>query len=184
MSISTVDESGAYHINDIIPPDEFVDHVNDSVYTNYVASAALRIAADAAQLLNVTSDTTAAYRAVADSLVLLFDPAQGIHPEYAGYAGDTVKQADTILLSYPLGLALSDDVHRADLDYYASRTALDGPAMTWGMFSIGYLDLGEFDLAASYFNQSFANVKTPFQVWSETVSNNFATSFIIPYDII
>jgi hypothetical protein len=28
-------------------------------------------------------------------------------------------------------------------------------AMTWGMHSIGYLDTGDFELAAKYFNMSF-----------------------------
>ena len=36
-----------------------------------------------------------------DGLRILFDAQTGIHPEYAGYPGDAVKQADVTLLSYP-----------------------------------------------------------------------------------
>ena len=33
-----------------------------------------------------------------------FDQQQRMHPEYAGYAGARIKQADVVLLSYPLML--------------------------------------------------------------------------------
>jgi trehalose/maltose hydrolase-like predicted phosphorylase len=39
------------HINDVIPPDEYVDHVNDSVYTNFVAAQSLRFTFAAASVL-------------------------------------------------------------------------------------------------------------------------------------
>jgi len=34
---------------------------------------------------------------------------------------------------------------RADLEYYAPRTDPGGPAMTWGMHAVGYLELDEPD---------------------------------------
>jgi len=40
----------------------------------------------------------------------------------------------------------------------ASRTT--GPAMSWSMFSIGWLELEEFELAAKYFNQSYQCVSS------------------------
>ena len=50
--------------------------------------------------------------------------------------------------------------------------------MTWGMQAIGYIELGEFALANSNFNRSFANIQQPFGVWSETPTGgtpNFIT---------
>lgn len=181
MSKITFDElDGHYHIDDVIPPDEYVDHVNDSVYTNYVASIALQYAAQAAATLNLTdSDSSfASYQIAANKMLILYDLEKGIHLEYEGYPGDIVKQADVVLLKYPLGYNMSDEDHLSDLNYYAPRTDPHGPAMTWSMFSIGYLDLSEFELAAKYFNDSFTdNIKMPFQVWTET-PNGGATNFI------
>jgi hypothetical protein len=42
--------------------------------------------------------------------------------------------------------------------------------MTWGMFAVGYIELGpQFAAAAAAnFNRSFANAQPPFLVWTET----------------
>jgi protein-glucosylgalactosylhydroxylysine glucosidase len=161
-----LDASGAGHITDVIPPDEYHDHVNDSVFTNAAAIMSLDAATPAAGFLGEKPDPE--WERVARSLVVLLDKARGIHPEFEGYKGDEIKQADVVLLGYPLGLNMTRKVRANDLDYYARRTDADGPAMTWGMHSIGYLDLGRYDEAASLFNRSFANIKYPFGVWSET----------------
>lgn len=172
-SVYETDSNGVEtaHIKDVIPPDEYVDHVDDSVYTNYVASQALRFAVKASSILNVTCDSCNTYQKLADSLVILFDPVNGIHPEYKNYPGATVKQADVVLLHYPLGMEMDDGIRRADLDYYSERTDHHGPAMTWGMHSIGFLDLEDHTNAAKFFNMSFQdNLHAPLQVWTETVS--------------
>ena len=69
-------------------------------------------------------------------------PAKGIHPEYAGYPGDAVKQADVTLLSYPWEHRQPRRVTRADLDYYVPRTDPGGPSMTDAIHSIVTSELG------------------------------------------
>eukprot|EP00981_Chlorochromonas_danica_P008125 scaffold2028_cov181-Ochromonas_danica.AAC.3 len=181
LSRAVYDNSdGLWHIRDIIPPDEYVDHVNDSVYTNYVASLALKYTIQAAKVLNVTENCQHCpqYEEVANQLVLLFNETLQIHPEYQGYNGDMIKQADVVLLHYPLGLEMSDEIRKNDLEYYSIRTDSNGPAMTWGMHSIGYLDLSDYTQAAKYFNMSFQdNLHSPLQVWTETPDGN-AVNFI------
>merc|ERR1719378_1964366 len=49
--------------------------------------------------------------------------------------------------------------------------------MTWAMHAIGHLSLGEYDAAATMLNKSFANVHSPFLVWTETPSGG-AVNFI------
>jgi protein-glucosylgalactosylhydroxylysine glucosidase len=164
------------HINGVIPPDEYVDMVDDSVYTNFIAAQSLRFFAQAADVLNITFDSK--YRQLADDLVILYDPVLNIHPEYAGYDGSEIKQADVVLLHYPLGMEMPADLQRSNLDYYSDRTDANGPAMTWGMHSIGYLDLDDVNLAARYFNQSFQdNLQLPLQVWTESPGGG-AVNFI------
>jgi trehalose/maltose hydrolase-like predicted phosphorylase len=57
---------------------EYVDHVNDSVYTNYGAKLALNYAAKAAQYFGTAPPSS--YQEIADTLVLLFNESWGIHP--------------------------------------------------------------------------------------------------------
>jgi protein-glucosylgalactosylhydroxylysine glucosidase len=164
------------HIYDVIPPDEYVSHGNDSVYTNFAAASALRFAVDAASILGYPVNRT--YSDVADALVILFDADLNIHPEYKEYTGEVIKQADVVLLHYPWGMEMTEDVRKSDLDYYAQRSDENGPAMTWGMHSIGFKDLQLLDEAAVFFNRSFQdNTHAPFNVWSETPSGN-AGNFI------
>lgn len=46
-------------------------------------------------------------------------------------AGHPVKQADTVMLGYPLGLIMTPEVRRNDLETYEVVTDPHGPAMTW-----------------------------------------------------
>ena len=47
-----------------------------------------------------------------------------------------IKQADTVLLLYPLEWPMSNEVAANTLDYYAARTDPDGPAMTDAVHAI------------------------------------------------
>ena len=53
------------------------------------------------------------------------------------------KQADTIMLGYPLGVDMPAAVRKHDLDYYANHTG-GGPSMTWSMY-------GNFDMWLALF---------------------------------
>jgi len=85
-------------------PDEDHPDVNDNVYTNAVSKIALNFA----EWLGKTCDNTSTeliekWREVSDRLVILRDDNLNYHPQHQGYIPNTiVKQADTILLGYPL----------------------------------------------------------------------------------
>ena len=64
-------------------------------------------------------------------------------------------QADVVLLGYPLGIGMTASRRRNDLEYYGQRTDPDGPAMTWGMHAVGYMELGDYPRANELFNRSF-----------------------------
>mmetsp|Transcript_17310 Transcript_17310/g.51772 ORF Transcript_17310/g.51772 Transcript_17310/m.51772 type:complete len:280 (+) Transcript_17310:63-902(+) len=159
---------------DVIPPDEYA-RGDDSPYTNLVARIALRAAAAAARRLNRTANLM--WETTASQLPILFDASRQYHPEYVGYAGQLIKQADVVMLSYPLMLPMDAEVRRSDLGFYAGVTDVDGPAMTWAIHAIGYLENGDVAVAAPLFNRSFANVQPPFGVWTETPTGG-ATNFI------
>ena len=61
-----------------------------------------------------------------------------------------------------------------DLATYEAATDPGGPAMTWGMFAIGQLELGRGDTAAPLFSRSYEPyVHPPFYMWTgETLTSD------------
>ena len=151
----------------MIPPDEYAEGVNDSVYTNMSAAKALGFASAAARTLHRAADPR--WARVGGGLRILFDKAKGIHPEYAGYPGDAVKQADVTLLPYPWEHAQPRSVTRADLAYYVPRTDPGGPSMTDAIHSIVTSQLGTPGCAAFTFTRRSADpfMRPPYDQFSE-----------------
>lgn len=172
----------AYTINNIMPPDEYHQSVNNSVYTNTIAQISLRLPAYAASLIN--KSVPKKWVEIADELVIPFDHRLQYHPEFEGYIpGTFVKQADAILLGYPLMVNMTADTRRNDLEIYetfegVNVTDPDGPAMTWGMFAIGWFELKNLTKAEKHFARSYANIQQPFQVWTETATGAGAVNFV------
>lgn len=167
---------GAYKIDGVIPPDEYAVNINNSAYTNFVAKISLDWMIEADSLLNVKVDPAA--EKIARGLLIPFDPVQQIHLEFDGYKGQTIKQADVVMLGFPLEMNMSRTIRKNDLEYYESRTDSFGPAMTWAMHAIGWLELNEPSRAASMFTRAYANSHKPFGVWTETPlggTTNFVT---------
>lgn len=142
-----------------------------------MAVRSLRFAAAAADVLGDHSFNTSRWIDVSNRISLLYDAESDYHPEYAGYKGKEVKQADVVLLPFPLLMPMNLSTRLNDLKYYSNRTDNGGPAMTWAMFAIGHWDVGDVDEAEALFNRSFANVQQPFGVWTETPSGG-TTNFI------
>lgn len=88
------------------------------------------------------------------------------NPQYDGYEwGTTIKQADTVLVSYPLLYPLADEFKRNNLLFYENVTRADGPAMTWSMHTISHLELSETLQADVLFRKSYQNyIRPPFMV--------------------
>lgn len=174
------------HIVDVMPPDEYADHVTDCIWTNAGSVLSLHYSATVAQLLNLDPSVYTPWLDAANRIVIPFNDSinGGYHPEYTGYPmGQQVKQADVILLAFPMGFAYTygnmTPASRAnDLQIYGNVTDPNGPAMTWGAFAIGYAELQQYSLAASNFNRSYGTTQLPFRVWWETITggtSNFIT---------
>ena len=74
-----------------------------------------------------------------------FNVEKRYHEEFEGFDSEYesgslpsngVKQADVVLLNYPLMWNMPDDVKRNDLELYEEITDVFGPAMTWSIFAI------------------------------------------------
>jgi trehalose/maltose hydrolase-like predicted phosphorylase len=175
VSRATRRADGTYSIRNVIPPDEYAEGVDDSVYTNMSTAHALRFARSAARVLHRRPDPR--WSRVARGLRILFDRGKGVHPEYAGYPGDAVKQADVTLLSYPWEHPQPRRVTRADLDYYVPRTDPGGPSMTDAIHSIVTSELGTPGCAAFTFTRRSADpfLRPPYDQFAEARSGGAFT---------
>ncbi|CAF5175981.1 unnamed protein product, partial [Rotaria sp. Silwood1] len=95
------------------------------------------------------------------------DNATQTHLEYDGFdlKNTIIKQADVVLLGFPLMWPMSKEIRRNDLLSYEPLTRDTGPAMTWSMHTIGFLELNEFEKARQMFRRAYEiYVRPPFNV--------------------
>jgi len=192
-------DTGNFTFKQVIGPDEGASVVDDSAYTNAVAARTFAWAVEAAELAGAVPGANWSSLATRPLLRVEVLPGSGLvgHPEYSGYTGQDVNQADVALLQYPLGLTtqMGSSVARADLMYYEQRSST---ANTRGFYtgdsaySIAWLRLGGNKTAAdAQFNvglhhidltpfpnsESCAGVCEGFGVWKETL-NGGNTNFL------
>ena len=167
-SRATLGSDGKYHIDGVTGPDEENPDVNDEVYTNVGAMRTLQDAVQAAQVLGITPP--ASWSQIAANLVVPVDASQDIHPEFSGYGGQLVKQADVTLLQYPWGYAMSPKLALSDINYYVPRTDPGGPSMSDAVNLIDNAALGTPGCASYvYTERSFEPfIRDVFSQFSET----------------
>jgi trehalose/maltose hydrolase-like predicted phosphorylase len=137
-SRATRHPDGSWSILHVEGPDEHHYPVDDSVYTNVGAKTTLELAARAAGELG--QPVPPLWREVAGGLVVLparqWDAWCCMRPEFRGYLGDQVKQADAVMLTYPWEYPQPRVADVSDLDFYATHYDPNGPAMTDSVNSI------------------------------------------------
>jgi trehalose/maltose hydrolase-like predicted phosphorylase len=158
---------GTWSIDNVAGPDEYSNGVRDGVFTNGGASLALRNATTAAQILG--QPAPAQWLTIANNLRMPFDAANQVFSQYDGYQGTLIKQADTVLLIYPLEWPMTDQIAANTLDYYAERSDPDGPAMTDAMHAVDSAEIGAPGCATNtYLNRSIKPfVRDPFAQYVE-----------------
>jgi trehalose/maltose hydrolase-like predicted phosphorylase len=167
-SRASLGPDGNYHIDAVTGPDEENPDVNDEAYTNVAASTTLHDAVQAARVLGIVPP--AAWSQIAAKLVVLSDPSLQIHPEFDGYGGQLVKQADVTLLQYPWAYPMPASVALHDLNYYIPRTDPGGPSMSDAVNSIDTSALGTPGCASYVFTQRSYEpfIRDVFDQFSET----------------
>ena len=148
-SRSQKDADGSWHLRRLLGPDEAV-HENprnqqfcdDNFATNVAVRTALQATVAAAGILG--QKVEALWSEVADGLYMQQANAEGVVPEYSGYNGHAIKQADAILAFFPLDYPLPREQVQATLDYYSGKM-LCGPLMTDQIEAAIRLRLGRED---------------------------------------
>ncbi|XP_053575935.1 protein-glucosylgalactosylhydroxylysine glucosidase [Bombina bombina] len=170
-------EENCYHLKGVMPPDEYHSDIDNSAYTNVLVQLSLNFAIELAmQLYYPIPDE---WTAVSSKIKIPYDPKLNYHPEYDGYEkGQDVKQADVVLLGYPVMFPMTPEQRKNDLDFYTSVTDPDGPAMTWSMFAIGWMELKQTELAEQEMKKCFTNITEPFKIWTENADGSGAVNFL------
>jgi trehalose/maltose hydrolase-like predicted phosphorylase len=159
---------GRYHINGVTGPDESNPNVNDEAFTNVAAKTVLNDAAQAARVLGVGIPVD--WTSLASEIVVPEDAALGILPEFSGYNGGLVKQADVSLVQYPWGYTMPAGLAQNDLNYYAQRTNPNGPSMSDAVNSVDTSALGTPGCASFVYTQRSDQpfIRDVFDQFSET----------------
>ena len=171
--------TGQYDITEVMGPDEYHGTTDNNVYTNIVAAMSVNLA-NFTSCVAECEEVPQEWLDTARKLSLQYDEERDYHPQYEGYQpGTEIKQADTVLAGYPLMYAMNLSTRLNDLDMYESVTDVGGPAMTWGMYSIGYLELGQQEKAEDLFRRSYEPYyHKPFYMWTEAILGGGAANFI------
>jgi kojibiose phosphorylase len=186
------DAAGAFHIRHVVGPDEYHPDVDDSAYTNEMARFCLNLGAQVAswlaqsrpagwaslaERLGFSDAEVAAWPEVARRLVTGFDPARGIHEQFAGYfqlrevplapyatrsipmdlilghetvKTQIVKQADVVMLMRLLWDFYPPEVRAANFAYYEPRTG-HGSSLSPGVHALVAAKLRQKEQALEYF---------------------------------
>ena len=125
-------------LTNMTDPDEFANHVDNGGFTMALFADTLFNANAFREYFNQTANET--WYDQAENVTISKNENANILLEYTGMnASINVKQADVVLVTYPLNYAGQDynaGDSLSDLNYYANKQSQDGPGMTYSVFSI------------------------------------------------
>jgi trehalose/maltose hydrolase-like predicted phosphorylase len=166
-----------YHIDSVVSVHEGLIGVSDDAYTNAVARKNLEIAVAAGARVGKAPDPR--WADIAAKLHMPYDSASEYYRTYEG-APDSTLGAVTPLLSYPLGVPMSERAKRAQLRQAVRRLLDQGPGAMMGstLLSVDAAELGDRALLDSLLPLSYqSHLRGPFLMLSETPTND-AVNFV------
>lgn len=190
-------EDGKYHINDVIGPDEYKEHIDDNAYTNYMAFWNIQRAVEYYEELinerinlwkelNKKLEIEALYEQWQEKLDKMFLPSpreDGVIPQdstyltlkeidltkykeqeevlgiYKDYNAEQIneiqvsKQADILILFYLLENYFTEEIKKANWNYYEPRTLHDS-SLSLSTHCILANDVGDKEKAYDFFQKS------------------------------
>ena len=126
-----------YVLTNMTDPDEYANGVDNGGFTMPLIADTLTNANMFRQMFGISANST--FSDIASNIYISRDAGAGIIDEYTGMNGSiSVKQADVVLDTFPLNYqnnyTAQDSLN--DLQYYAGKQSLNGPGMTYAIFSI------------------------------------------------
>lgn len=173
---STTDSYWTFNMTD---PDEYANHIDNGAYTNGGISKITSWANTIRK--HFRNDTVEVFEDVSRKIEMPHsENKDNITLEYTGMNGSVeVKQADVIMLTYPLENVLIDgDQALKNMQFYSQKQVSYGPAMTFPIFSIVSSKVSEKGCSSqSYLHKSVQPyLRAPFAQFSEQSNDNFLTN--------
>ncbi|KAI5958108.1 ATH1 [Candida theae] len=165
--------------NNLTDPDEYANHVDNGAYTNAGIALLMKWVNDIGAILDVKMPDI--YREISQKMYLpTADNWQNVTLEYSGMNSSVgIKQADVVLLTYPLQNSLVDEEQAyTNMEFYSGKQVSYGPAMTFSIFSIVAANLASGGCASqSYLHKAIQPYfRGPFAQFSEQNNDNYDTN--------
>ncbi|CCH62757.1 hypothetical protein TBLA_0I00980 [Henningerozyma blattae CBS 6284] len=170
---------GKYETYNLTDPDEFANFVNNGAFTNAGIKTLLKWATDIGNHLGEFVDPR--WMEISHNIYIPRSTSN-ITLEYSGMNSSVeVKQADVILMVYPLGYLNDESILNnaiRDLYYYSEKQSASGPAMTYPVFVAAAATLlNHGSSSQSYLYKSvLPYLRAPFAQFSEQSDDNFLTN--------
>ena len=169
----------SYILTNMTDPDEYANNVDNGGYTMALIADVLRNVNMFRELFGV--ERSGVYDDQAANILISRNTDAGIIDEYTGMNGSiAVKQADVVLDTFPLnyqyGYTAQDSL--SDLDYYAGKQSLNGPGMTFAIFSIVASQVSPSG-CSSYTYQQYSEqpyARAPWFQLSEQLVDDYSTN--------
>lgn len=163
-------------LTNMTDPDEYANMVDNGGFTMPLIADTLTNANTFAGFLGLTPNST--FTDIASNIFISRDGNAGIIDEYTGMNGSiSVKQADVVLDTFPLNYQVNYTAQDSlnDLNYYAGKQSLNGPGMTYAIFSI-VASAVEPSGCSSYTYQQYSEqpyARAPWFQFSEQLIDDF-----------
>jgi hypothetical protein len=155
-----------------ITQDEYANHVDNAAFTQALIQTHLETANELRGRFGMEKNAT--WTEQISKILIPTDEEAGVILEYDTMNGTiSVKQADVILvddiLDYPNPYSLND------LDYYAGKQSLNGPGMTYGVYSIVANEISPSGCAAYTYDLygSEPYIRAPWFQYSEQLLDDY-----------
>lgn len=155
--------------------DEYANNIDNPAFTMALIQAHLSQANVLRGRFGMPTNET--WKTQAGATYLPIDDASGIIKEYGTMNGTiSVKQADVVLiddfLDFPNPYSLND------LDYYAGKQSLNGPGMTYGVYSIVANEISPSGCSAYTYDLygSAPYIRQPWYEYSEQLIDNYSAN--------
>ncbi|KAL8804793.1 MAG: hypothetical protein Q9182_002385 [Xanthomendoza sp. 2 TL-2023] len=168
-----------YVLTNMTDPDEYANHEDNGGFTMPLIADTLKYANMFRGLFGIALNST--FDEQAENIFISRNADAGIIDEYSGMNGSiSVKQADVVLTIFPLNY---QDMYTAtdrfnDLTYYAGKQSLNGPGMTYAIFSIAASEVDPSG-CSSYTYQQYSEqpyARAPWFQFSEQLTDDYTTN--------
>ena len=162
-------DADRYEIKNVWCADEFSGLVDNNAYTNYGAVKSLQIASKVLckKGLNVPEKWTE----IIEKMYIPYDKDRQLFLEHDSYIGQKIKQADTVLLIYPLEMEMTDEQKKIMVDYYSTKYPDNKIMMSAAIDGIIYSELGDTRKSWKCLLDLLPHFRGDFLLTSESPSN-------------